>query len=56
MIASASGCGVARRDEMPVSGMTDSRVPPTSLTTCGIPHAIASSGPIGNASQPELST
>ena len=36
---------------MPVSGTTDSPVPPTAVTTCGTPHAIASSGPIGNASQ-----
>ena len=29
---------------MPVSGTTASRVPPTAVTTCGTPHASASSG------------
>ena len=46
--------GIARRHERsPVSGTTASRVPPTSVATCGTPHACASSTPIGNASHAE---
>ena len=56
MIASASASGSRGGTRMPVSGTTDSPVPPTAETTCGTPHAIASSGPIGNASQPDDST
>ena len=56
MIAAASASGSRGGTRMPVSGTTDSPVPPTAETTCGTPHAIASSGPIGNASQFDDST
>src|SRR4051794_17844217 len=55
-IASAKAAGSRGGTSNPVDASTDSEVPPTADTTCGTPHAIASSGPIGNDSQLEDST
>ena len=56
MTASRQRAGSRGATSSPVSGVTASRVPPTSVATCGTPHASASSTPIGNASQREGST